>query len=439
MWSRAAKRFALPIALGTVGVAGVSASLLKESHNPVPELKAASTKVSLSSLLESAKPSMLMTMSSENYEDEIEAEEHQATVDAEDNLDEETLKNVYVETADHADLRIFGGTGNLMLAREIASHLGIQSGRARVRKYADGEIGVEIQDNVRGKDCFIVQSLCGNPQDQLMELLLMISTLRRASAGRIVAVLPYTAYVRQLDGSSYERTYLPAADIALMLETAGVDHVLTLDVHRSAFMGFFKHAVCENLDTFSSLLPYLLAKGIKQRQVSVVAPVGATNRATRLHDLLCRNDVDANLAFTYLVSKRGQVAGTSEHKLHHAQLERTSEDVNVVGDIAGRDVILVDDMIDSGSRVSATAEALKLQGAKNIYAYATHGLFTGNAVERIEEAPIREAIVFDTVPLEPAKQSADIRQLTVSGLIAENIQRIHTNKSTVNFTSCGAT
>ena len=443
MFSQLARRlskYSMHVAAASVSAAAMTAVCMAENTEkayfkaPTPvEDVIASTKAHLK-LPQSAQ--FMASMSEDNFEDEEEGDDEvETTIDEEDVLDEVAMKSVYVNTAENADLRIFCGTGNTMLSHAVASHLNVQMGRAKVHKYHDGEVAVQIFDSVRGRDCFVIQSLCGpNPHDQLMELLLLISSLRRASAGRIVAVIPYMASARQLDGPGHHRDFIPASDIAKMLETMGVDHVVAVDLHRPQVIGFFKRAVCENLDTSNSVIPYLDAiKNIKGRKVSIIAPVGGTvKRAQRIQELLSRHGVDANLAFTYLVSKRGQV-GSSDDKEHHMQLERSHEDVSVVGEIAGRDVIIVDDMIDSASRVSAVADALKMQGAKKVYAYATHGLFTGNAIERIEQSALDEVIVFDTVPLSPAQQSMYVRQLSASGLIAETIKRIHTNKSTVNL------
>ncbi len=264
-----------------------------------------------------------------------------------------------------------------------------------------------------------------------MELLLMISSLRRASAERIVAVIPYFAYARQLDPLTYGRTHIPAADIARMMEAAGVDHVVALDLHRPQLIGFFENTPVENLDTQSSVLPYLLeSKNFTKRPVTVVAPVGGTvRRALKFRNALARKGVDAAMAFSYLTSEQGKVVSTSE-KQHHAPLDIAADNVEVVGDIAGRDIIIVDDMVDSASRICAVSRALKSGGAKSVYAYATHGLLTGDAVERIEASPLKEVVVFDTVPVPMHKQGSGVRQLSSAGLIAETIRRLHNNQST---------
>lgn len=290
-------------------------------------------------------------------------------------------------------------------------------------------------DNVRGRDCYVIQSLCGpNTQDQIMELLLMISSLRRSSAERIVAVVPYFAYARQLDPNTYGRTHIPAADIAHLMEAAGVDHVVTVDLHRPQLIGFFEDTPVENLDTQSSVLPYLLNhKKFAKRPVTVVAPVGGTvRRALKFRNALTRAGVEATLAFSYLTSNQGKVMASSE-KQHHAQLDIVAENVEIVGDIVGRDIIIVDDMVDSASRICAVSKALKQGGAKSVYAYATHGLFTGDAIERIEASPLKEVVVFDTVPVPMSKQSTCVRQLSSSALIAETIRRLHHNQSTTGL------
>ena len=339
---------------------------------------------------------------------------------------------VFVAPSSAAELCIFAGNGNPLLARDVCSALGVQLGRANVSAFADGEINVRFIDSVRGRDCYVIQSLCGpNTQDQIMELLLMISCLRRSSAERIVAVIPYFAYARQLDPITYGRTHIPAADLARMMEAAGVDHVVAVDLHRPQVTGFFEHTPVDNLDTQGSVLPYLLnSKHFNRRPVTVVAPVGGTvRRALKFRNALNRAGVEAGMAFSYMTSEHGKVVSSSE-KAHHAQLDISAEHVEIVGDIKGRDIIIVDDMVDSASRICAVSYALKAGGAKSVYAYATHGLLSGNAVEMIEASPLKEVVVFDTVPVPMSKQVGAVRQLSSSALIAETIRRLHNNQST---------
>lgn len=378
-----------------------------------------------------------------NDDDELQEEREQETSDTADVVELETDRSEmekevgpvgsrhYVTPASMSSCRVFAGNGNAALASEVCSVLGTQLGRARVTAFADGEVDVQLLDNVRGKNCYIVQSLHGpNVNQKLMELLLMVSSLRRASAERIIAVIPYFAYARQLDNTTYNRTTIAAADVARMMEAVGVDQVVAVDLHRPQLIGFFENIPVENLDTQAAAIPYLVeSKGLRDHPTTVVVPVGSTvKRAVKFRNALERAGVRATMGFSYPVSQ-GKVVGSDDQ--HHSKIEEISTDgIEVLGDVKGRDVIIVDDMIDSASRVASTAKAIKARGARAVYAYATHGLFTGDAAHRINESPLKEVIVFNTVPLpKDAVYTPRIQQLSAAGLIAETIDRLNKKKS----------
>ncbi len=343
-------------------------------------------------------------------------------------------KKLYVHSSDGADIRIFSGNGNELFSHEVCAKLNVQLARAAVSQFADGEIGIQIIDSVRGKDCYVVQSLCGpNLHDRIMELLLMVSSLRRSSAARVTAIIPYMSYARQLDQNTLNRSNIGVADFALMLESMGTDHVVAVDLHRPQVAGFFPTIPVENLDPLKAVIPYLIqSKGLRDRPTTIVAPAGVTaKRAAKFQQELQKHGVDASLAFSYIVQEKGHV-GSSDNG-HHGEV-RANDKTDIVGLVADRDAVIVDDMIDSGSRVCSAAEALKLAGARKVYAFATHGLFSGAALKRIRRSNLDEVVVFNTVPLAVKNQSHKIRQLSAAGLVAEPIRRLHNNRATCDVT-----
>lgn len=391
---------------------------------PVAEPEA---KVAVAAAVAAAQQAAISASLAEELDEE---REQDLTLDTDvKEVDERSL--VDQVSSSTSNLRIFGGNGNQVLAAEVCSALNLQLGRADVAQYADGEVAVQVQENVRGKDCYVIQSLCGpNPNNQLMELLLLVSTLRRASANRITAVIPYFAYARQLDANTVNRPNIAAADIAIMLETMGVDQVITVDLHRPEVVGFFEKTPVENLDTQSAAIPYLLdSKDLRSRPTAVVAPIGNTvKRAVKFRNALAREGVDVSMCFSY-PTKQGRGVGHDDQ--HHSDLSTSADKIEILGNVKGRDAIIVDDMIDSASRVCSVSGALKSQGAKRVFAYATHGLFTGDALKRIEDSPLKEVVVFNTVPVPANKRvTSRVRQLSAAPLIAETIRRINENKGT---------
>lgn len=329
---------------------------------------------------------------------------------------------IYIAPASESNLQIFSGSGNPALAQEICARLGVQLGRVTVGKFSDGETRIQVHDNVRGKDVYIIQPTCKPVNDNLMELLLLVSTMRRASANRVIAVMPYVGYARQ-DETHNHRSTIAGADVALMLESVGVDQVVAVDLHKGQMQGFFSASVpVENLDPLQSAVPYFLTKDLVSP--AVVSPSGnGVHRANVFRDHLQKRGVDSGLAFLYAHNSHGFV---DPDNIHHHRLRFPME---VVGDVQGRDCIVIDDMIDTGSRISQAAEALRKAGARRIWALCTHGLLTGNAVAKLNNSSLHEIVIFNTIPLSQEKWSPLIRQLSVGGLLSECIRRLHLKQS----------
>lgn len=306
------------------------------------------------------------------------------------------------------DMKLFAGNATPELARKIADRLYIKLGEADVGRFSDGEISVQINENVRGADVFIIQSTCSPTNDNLMELIVMVDALRRASAGRITAVMPYFGYARQDRRVRSARVPITAKVVADFLSSVGVDRVLTVDLHAEQIQGFFDVPV-DNV--FGS--PVLL-EHMKQQQfhdpVMVSPDIGGVVRARAMAKLMN----DADLA---IIDKRRPKANESQV-------------MHIIGDVAGRDCIMVDDMIDTGGTLCKAAEALKSHGAKRVFAYATHPVFSGNAVENLSNCDIDEVVVTDSIPLDPAmKDTGIVTQLTLSGMLSEALRRVSNEES----------
>ncbi len=306
------------------------------------------------------------------------------------------------------DMKIFAGNATPELAKKIADRLYISLGEAKVGSFSDGEISVEITENVRGADVFIIQSTCAPTNNNLMELIVMVDALRRASAGRITAVMPYFGYARQDRRVRSARVPITAKVVADFLSSVGVDRVLTVDLHAEQIQGFFDVPV-DNVFGTPILLEDMVEKNL-QNPVVVSPDIGGVVRARAVAKLLD----DADLA---IIDKR-------RPKANVAQV------MHIIGDVEGRDCIIVDDMIDTGGTLAKAAAALKDHGAKNVYAYATHPVLSGNAVQNLKESVIDEVIVTDSIPLsEELKQLPNIRQLTLSGMLSEAIRRVSNEES----------
>ncbi|HCA77948.1 ribose-phosphate pyrophosphokinase [Alteromonas alba] len=306
------------------------------------------------------------------------------------------------------DMKLFAGNAVPELAQKVANRLYTKLGNATVGRFSDGEIAVEIHENVRGSDVFIVQSTCAPTNDNLMELIVMIDALRRASAGRITAVIPYFGYARQDRRVRSARVPITAKVVADFLSNVGVDRVLTIDLHAEQIQGFFDVPVDNAFGT-----PILLNDMFQRDFVEpiVVSPdIGGVVRARATAKLL--NDTDLAI-----IDKR-------RPKANVAQV------MNIIGDVKDRDCIIVDDMIDTGGTLAKAAEALKAHGARKVYAYATHAIFSGNAANNLKESVIDEIIVTDSIPLSADMASiGKVKQLTLSEMLAETIRRISNEES----------
>ena len=304
-------------------------------------------------------------------------------------------------------LMVFTGNANPKLAADVARRLNISLGRAKVGRFSDGEISVEIQEHVRGQDVFILQSTCAPTNENLMELLIMVDALKRASAGRITAAIPYFGYSRQDRRVRSARVPIAAKLVADLLAAAGVQRVLTMDLHAEQIQGFFNIPV----DNIYSL-PIMLADVWKKDfdGLMVVSPdVGGVVRARALAKRL-----ECELA---IIDKRRPKANVSEV-------------MNIIGDVRGRTCVLMDDMVDTAGTLCKAAGALKDHGAKKVLAYCVHPVLSGAAVSRITDSALDELVVTDTIPLnEEAQKCSRIRQLSVADVLAETIRRISNEDS----------
>ena len=306
---------------------------------------------------------------------------------------------------------LFTGNANPVLAQEIASHLVIELSRAMVSPFSDGEVTVEIRQNVRARDVFVLQPTCTPTNEHLMELLIMVDALKRASARRITAVIPYFGYARQDRRPRSTRVPISAKVVANLLETVGVERVLTMDLHADQIQGFFDIPV-DNIYASPVLLSDLKSKDYPN--LVVISPdVGGVVRARAL-----AKQLDCDLA---IIDKRRPTANVSEV-------------MHVIGDIDGRNCVIMDDMIDTAGTLVKAAEVLKERGARSVYAYCTHPVFSGPAVERLMASQIDEVVVTNTIPLsDEAKACAKVRQLSVAFLFAETMRRISDGESVTSL------
>ncbi|MBY6017526.1 ribose-phosphate pyrophosphokinase [Ferrimonas balearica] len=306
------------------------------------------------------------------------------------------------------DIKLFAGNATPELASRIAQRLYSSLGEAEVGRFSDGEISVQINENVRGADVFIIQSTCAPTNDNLMELVVMVDALRRASAGRITAVIPYFGYARQDRRVRSARVPITAKVVADFLSSVGVDRVLTCDLHAEQIQGFFDVPV-DNVFGSPVLLEDMRAKAL-DNPVVVSPDIGGVVRARAVAKLLD----DTDLA---IIDKRRPRANVSQV-------------MHIIGDVKDRDCIIVDDMIDTGGTLCKAAEALKEHGARRVFAYATHPVFSGNAADNIRNSVIDEVIVTDTIPLkDEMKATGKVTQLTMSQVLAEAIRRVSNEES----------
>jgi ribose-phosphate pyrophosphokinase len=305
-------------------------------------------------------------------------------------------------------MMVFAGNANPQLAQRIVDHLSLPLGKAHVGTFSDGEITVEIMENVRGRDVFVVQPTCVPTNDNIMELLVMVDALYRASADRITAVIPYFGYARQDRRVRSQRVPITAKLVANMLATAGVDRVLTIDLHADQIQGFFDIPV-DNV--YAS--PLLLGDVWRQKHPNLIVVSPDVGGVVRARAVAKRLDV-ADLA---IIDKRRPQANMAQV-------------MHIIGDVAGKTCVLVDDMVDTAGTLCKAAEALKQHGAEKVVAYATHAVLSGPAVDNISNSVIDELVITDTIPLnERARNCSKIRQLSVAGMLAETLRRVHLEES----------
>jgi ribose-phosphate pyrophosphokinase len=306
---------------------------------------------------------------------------------------------------------LFTGNANRPLAQDIATHLSIGLGKAKVARFSDGEVDVEIEQNVRARDIFVVQPTCRPTNENLMELCIMVDALKRASARRVTAVIPYFGYARQDRRPRSTRVPISARVVANLLEAVGVERLLTMDLHADQIQGFFNIPV-DNIYASPVLLSDLQSK--RYDDLVVVSPdVGGVVRARAL-----AKQAGCDLA---IIDKRRPKANVSEV-------------MHVIGEIEGRNCVIMDDMIDTAGTLVKAAEVLKERGAKKVFAYCTHAVFSGPAIERIQNSKLDEVVVTDTIPLDDGgKQCKKVRQLSVAFLFAETIRRISDGESVTSL------
>lgn len=311
-------------------------------------------------------------------------------------------------TGADAGMMIFTGNANPRLACDIVDHLSLPLGKALVDRFSDGEIRVEIEENVRGRDVFVVQPTCHPTNESIMELLIMVDALRRASAGRITTVIPYFGYSRQDRRVRSVRVPISARVVANLITSVGADRVLTVDLHADQIQGFFDLPV-DNV--YSS--PVLLGDIWRQKYPNLIVVSPDVGGVVRARALAKRLD-DAELA---IIDKRRP--NPNESMVMH-----------IIGEVEGKNCVIVDDLVDTAGTLCKAASALKLHGASQVLAYATHPVLSGNAVENIEASDLDELVVTDTIPLSKAARACErIRTMTVAGMLAESIRRISNEES----------
>ncbi|MFO1257989.1 MAG: ribose-phosphate pyrophosphokinase [Gammaproteobacteria bacterium] len=309
-------------------------------------------------------------------------------------------------------MMIFSGNANPALAQRVSDHLQIPLGSATMSRFSDGEIMIEVLENVRGKDIFILQPTCSPCNDNLMELVLLADCLRRASAHRITAVVPYFGYARQDRRVRSARVPISAKVVADMMSVVGIDRLLTVDLHADQIQGFFDIPV-DNAYASSVIVEDIQAQ--QYPNMMIVSPdVGGVVRARAIAKQL--NDVDLAI-----IDKRRP--RPNETKVMH-----------IIGEVKGRHCVMVDDIVDTAGTLCQAAEALKLHGAEKVVAYCTHAVLSGRALQNIEQSLLDELVVTDTIPLsDQAQQCKKVRQLTISGMLSEAIRRVSTAQSIISM------
>ncbi len=304
-------------------------------------------------------------------------------------------------------LMVFTGNANPKLAEEVVRHLDISLGRISVGRFSDGEVTVELLENVRGRDVFVLQSTCQPTNDNLMEVMLVVDALKRASAGRITAAVPYMGYARQDRRPRSARVPISAKVVANMLTSAGVDRVLTVDLHADQIQGFFDIPV-DNIYATPVLLDDVRAKNY-ENLITVSPDVGGVLRARAM-----AKQLNTDLA---IIDKRRPKANVAEV-------------MHIIGDVSGRTCLIMDDMVDTANTLCKAAQALKAHGAERVLAYATHPVLSGAAIERIKASELDELVVTDTIPLsDEARACERVRVVSIASLLAETMRRISNEES----------
>lgn len=312
-------------------------------------------------------------------------------------------------------LKLFSGNGNLALSMEICRHLGINLGKATVGRFADGEANVVVHENVRGKDCYVIQPTCPPVNDNIMELLLMVSTLRRASARRITVVIPYYGYARQ-DRKMQARVPISAADVARLIEAMGVDRVIAVDLHCGQIQGFFGPRVpVDNLDGGIVGLDYFGSKDL-HNPVVVSPDAGGVYRAKKFKEGLVHKYDMQDIGLAMIVKQRARAG--------------LVDTMDLVGDVKNCDCILVDDMIDTAGTLCKAADVLIENGARRVFAFASHGLLSGPGNDRLANSQMEEIVILNTIPTSPQREANEkLTMLSVAPLLAQAIFNIHAKKS----------
>lgn len=307
-----------------------------------------------------------------------------------------------------SELMLFSGNANPLLANAIAQELGVSLGKAYVGKFSDGETHIEINENVRGRDVFIIQPTCPPANDHLMELLAMVDALRRSSAARVTAVIPYFGYARQDRRVRSSRVPITARVVADMLTTVGVDRVLTVDIHAEQIQGFFNIPL-DNAFGIPNFLDYIRTQNFMAPPVVVSPDIGGVIRARALAKAL-----NCDLA---IIDKR-------RPRPNEAQV------MNIIGEVSGRSCLIVDDIVDTAGTLCKAAQALKDYGAAEVFAYAIHPVLSGQAIQNIESSVLTKLVVTDSIPLSPAaRKCGKIHQLSLASLLSETIRRINNEES----------
>ena len=340
--------------------------------------------------------------------------EHSAAADM--TIEEARLEAATAKAKRHsAGLKLFSGNGNMGLSLEVAKVLGINLGKATVGRFADGEVNVMIHENVRGKDVYIIQPTCPPVNDNLMELLLMVSTLNRASARRITVVIPYYGYARQ-DRKMQARVPISAADVARLLEAMGIDRVIAVDLHCGQIQGFFGPRVpVDNLDGGIVGIDYFGDKDL-HNPVVVSPDAGGVYRAKKFKEGLTHKFDMHDIGLAMIIKQRAR-AGTVDK-------------MDLVGEVKDCDCIIVDDMIDTAGTLCKAADVLVAKGAKRVFAFASHGLLSGPGNDRIANSKMEECVILNTIPSSPQRSANEkLTELSVAPLLAQTIFNIHAKKS----------